>query len=117
MVLTLIFVILILIWLCLELALLLQAFYVIKEGCCGFNELRHAFHLSIPIRVVDELKEDVENAPFNLLSITQWVQGVPELHEELFLSSLTLLFLYLKGALCGASGSSGCLWTLSRLDE
>lgn len=78
------------------LLLSLQSFDVIDELVCFSYELIHSLRLTIPVWIVDKLEEYVENSAFNFLTIAVRVQIVPELHQEFFFSSLTLLLFNLN---------------------
>ena len=50
------------------------------------DHLLHCLLQSIPVWIVDEFEEDVQDSSFNLLPVSQGVEQIPELHEELFFS-------------------------------
>ena len=75
------------------LLLSLKSFDVIDELVRFSYELIHSLRLTIPVWIIDKLEEYVENSAFNFLSVSVRIQIVPELHQELFFSTLTLFLL------------------------
>lgn len=76
----------------------LQTLDVFHEVLSFVDELCHAFLHAIPVWIVDQFEEDVEDAPFDLLAVAIRVQDVPQLEQELFLPRLPFLFLNLNRA-------------------
>ena len=61
------------------LLLTLQLLDIICKACGLLDQINHALLHSIPVWVVHELKEDVEDAALDLLAIPVWIKHVPEL--------------------------------------
>ena len=61
------------------LLLTLQLLDIICKACGLLNQINHALLHSIPVRVVHELEEDVEDAALDLLAVPVRIEHVPEL--------------------------------------
>ena len=69
-----------------DLVLSLEGFNVLEESCSCLDKLVQAFLVAVPVRIVCQLEEHVEDSSFDLLAISVRVQSVPQLHQELFLT-------------------------------
>ena len=84
------------------LLLTLQLLDIICEARGLLDQINHALLHSIPVWIVHELEEDVEDAALDLFAVPVRVEHVPELQEKLLLTGLPLLFLQLEGAHLGS---------------
>lgn len=77
----------------------LQVFDFFSKFCRLVDHLIHALLRTVPVGVIHQLEEDVDDSTFDLVAISERVENVPELEKEFFFTRLSLLFCNLEGAL------------------